>query len=108
MTPIRCRAGSCRIETSKLAPAAIPERAVVATTSGTMKAFIAGTSFLACHNDRPQQKEKREYLKDCSNGMPACEAVQFRSQDRFVIGGVFETEHHGCCSGSSQRMQETQ
>src|SRR5690349_15463434 len=100
------------METSRLAPAAMPERAVVAITKMMMLFPIGKTSLrdfcLPRHNYRPQQEEKREHLQHRSNRMEACEAVQLHGQECFVIWRMLETEHDGCRPAGGKRVQNTQ
>src|SRR6266849_1262974 len=109
------------METSKLVPAAMPESAVVATTRITVVSNMVRNSFLSQtrgrggtsphdsrHDQRPQQNAKGQHLERRPHRMPAGKAVQFRGQNGFVIGCVFDTQHHWCRSGRSCCVKETQ
>ena len=63
-----------------------------------------------CHTiaNAHSEHEKRQHLERRPNGMPACKAVQFRRQERFVIRCVLETEHHWRRSGGGEGMQDAQ
>jgi hypothetical protein len=54
-------------------------------------------------DQRPHQDEKRQHLQCRPDRLPPFKPIQFRCQDGFVVGGVFEAEHY---RSSLRRRQE--